>query len=72
MPGSSKLAFGLAIFLSAAIVGQLIVIYLQQSMSPAAQYAAPTPPTPCHRPLRVLRLKTLYPIPLSPKPPPSP
>ena len=37
MPGSGKVAFGLAIFLSLAIVGQLIVIYLQQSMSPAAQ-----------------------------------
>jgi len=38
VPGSSTLAFGLAIFLSAAIVGQLIVIYLQQSMSPGAQF----------------------------------
>ena len=44
MPGSGKVAFGLAIFLSLAIVGQLIVIYLQQSMSPAAQYALPAPP----------------------------
>ena len=52
MPGSGKVAFGLAIFLSLAIVGQLIVIYLQQSMSPAAQYALPAPPG---LPLSVLR-----------------
>jgi hypothetical protein len=37
VPGSSRLAFALAIFLSAAIIAQLIVIYLQKEMSPAAQ-----------------------------------
>ena len=37
VPGSSRLAFALAIFLSVAIIAQLIVIYLQKEMSPAAQ-----------------------------------
>ena len=37
VPGSSRLAFMLAIFLSVAIIAQLIVIYLQKNMSPAAQ-----------------------------------